>query len=1017
MDDKSNILKENNELKKRIKELETIIQSSTSAYGSDTITSDSDKLEYDKLKFFFKNAPVGYQSLNNKGIIIDVNDTWLETLGYKRNEVINSSFASYIHPDQKKKFAEMFPILIHSDEIIKNVEFSLLKKDGATICVEFTTIIDRDKDNKFVRTHSLFKDITHYKDVEIKLKHKEERAQAQRNAIAKLAIDNEFTKLNMEVAFERINELISTTLNVARVGIWLLSSYNKKLECISLYDRIENKFSSGHELIVHDYPNYFGALKKESRIYAKDAINDPRTKEMAESYLIPMGITSMLDAGIIIEGQLSGVLCIEHIGSIRTWETDEESFAGSVAAYIGQWLVNDLKKMAEKQAISASSNWQNTFNSITDGIAILDKDQKILQVNESYSNYLEKSSDELIGMECFKALFKSQIPVDDCPFSKMEKSGKRERAEMTINGVIYEVIVDPIYSNGKLSGAVQILSDITEKHLFFRTMQVLVEISKYAYTQHHLKSFLKKVHDLIQTILSAKNFYVALYDKKTDTYTFPYFEDETENLETNLPQSIPGSLTELVRKSNKGQIITEETEEELKKENEISLIGNQSPIWVGAPIKSANTEEAIGVIAIQDYHNPNAYSNQDLEVLELIGYNIGSFIERLSIINDLEEAKQKAIEADKLKSAFLANMSHEIRTPMNGILGFTQLLQEPGLTGEQQDNYISIIQKSGNRMLTTVNDIIDISKIDSGQVEIVLNEINIVDEIESLYTFFKPEANKKGIDLKLNNSIDKNFSNIIIDNNKLQSILTNLIKNAIKYTDSGTIEIGSKIQKDNLVCYVKDTGIGIPKSRQDAVFNRFEQADIEDVHALEGSGLGLAITSSYVEMLDGEIWLESELKKGSVFTFKIPIQYSMTESQDSGSTDKKSKHEKSGSMQKKLNILIAEDDLFSYEYLRVLLEDISEKIVRTKTGAETIEIIKDNNDFDLILMDIKMPVVNGYVATKKIREFNNDIIIIAQTANVLADEKEKVLNAGCNDYIKKPIDSYKLFNIIEKYFN
>lgn len=238
---------------------------------------------------------------------------------------------------------------------------------------------------------------------------------------------------------------------------------------------------------------------------------------------------------------------------------------------------------------------------------------------------------------------------------------------------------------------------------------------------------------------------------------------------------------------------------------------------------------------------------------------------------ELIEAKKKAEESDQLKSSFLANMSHEIRTPMNGILGFTSLLEEPDLTGEEQHTYIEIIKKSGLRMLDTVNDIINISKIDSGQMEVNIGLVNVCEEIHSLYEFFKPEAKKKGLELTMKNNLclDKVIP-ILTDNPKFNSILTNLIKNAIKYTDKGSIIIQVDKIENNLFCSVTDTGIGIPENKLRGIFNRFEQVDMKDTRAYDGSGLGLAITQSYIEMLNGTIHVESESQKGSCFSFTLP---------------------------------------------------------------------------------------------------------------------------------------------------
>ena len=252
-------------------------------------------------------------------------------------------------------------------------------------------------------------------------------------------------------------------------------------------------------------------------------------------------------------------------------------------------------------------------------------------------------------------------------------------------------------------------------------------------------------------------------------------------------------------------------------------------------------------------------------------------IDKMQEMNaQLEIAKEMAEESDRLKSAFLANMSHEIRTPMNAIIGFAKLLKKPQLKGDNKTRFIQIIEQSGKRMLNTINDIIDISLIEAGQVKMDFEKYNLNEVLKEHLDFFSKEAEDNDLSFSYKSSLSESELLIYTDKAKLDSILTNLIKNAIKYTEKGSINFGCSIKKKDekkvLEFYVEDTGIGIPAKRKDAIFNRFEQSDIEDKKVFEGSGLGLSISQSYVEMLGGEIKVESEEGRGSIFTFKIPYK-------------------------------------------------------------------------------------------------------------------------------------------------
>jgi PAS domain S-box-containing protein len=372
---------------------------------------------------------------------------------------------------------------------------------------------------------------------------------------------------------------------------------------------------------------------------------------------------------------------------------------------------------------------------------------------------------------------------------------------------------------------------------------------------------------------------------------------------------------------------------------------------------------------------------------------------------ELTEALNRATESDRLKTAFLQNISHEIRTPMNGIFGFASLLKNSQLSGEVQQSYIDIIMKSGKRMLDTLKDLMDISMLESGQIIINNTQTNIKNELISLCDFFKKDVDEKGMQIKCICALKIDETTVFTDKEKLIAILSNLIKNAIKYSDEGIILVTSSIAGDLIEFSVEDNGIGIPVSRQTAIFDRFVQADIEDVKVYEGSGLGLSISKEYVELLGGKIWVESVEYEGSKFCFTIPYSpvLSKIEKQDVVIP----KNDLFG-----LKILIVEDEVVSNEYLCIILDDISNTILHASTGKEAIEICRENMDFDIILMDVKMPLMNGYSATKKIREFNNNVIIIAQTAYALPGDRENAIAAGCNDYITKPLEKDSLIELI-----
>lgn len=380
---------------------------------------------------------------------------------------------------------------------------------------------------------------------------------------------------------------------------------------------------------------------------------------------------------------------------------------------------------------------------------------------------------------------------------------------------------------------------------------------------------------------------------------------------------------------------------------------------------------------------------------------------------DLEEARRKAEESDRLKSAFLANISHEIRTPMNGIMGFTEMLKDSDVSLDEQEEFINNIEKSGNRMLATVNDLVDISKIEAGQVSLSVSEVYVNQTLDEVYNLFKKQANDKGLQLIVEKAMEDDNAVIHADSTKFYEVLSNLVKNAIKFTEKGVIRVGYELQYNHFKFFVEDTGIGIAQKHQESIFQRFIQADLSLSKKHEGSGIGLSIVKAYVEMMGGEIWLDSREGEGAVFYFTIPVNDAQKAKKEYAPQNKTTNDNSIND----LNILIVDDEESSEELLRKLLEKQSKKLLYARDGQQAIIKARENPMIDLILMDIKMPVMDGYEATRKIREFNKDVKIIAQSANAMDEDRQKALNAGCDEYITKPLKRKKLYNIMSKLFS
>ncbi len=375
----------------------------------------------------------------------------------------------------------------------------------------------------------------------------------------------------------------------------------------------------------------------------------------------------------------------------------------------------------------------------------------------------------------------------------------------------------------------------------------------------------------------------------------------------------------------------------------------------------------------------------------------------------LRIAKEKAQENDKLKSTFLANISHEIRTPMNGIVGFSELLSRTDINQEAKSKYVDIIKKSSEQLIRIIDDIIDFSKLESNQLKTLCNEFNLNGLMQEVYEYFINKINrfvKKPIVLNLEKSLDNPLALIISDEHRIRQVLYYLLDNAIKFTDNGEITMGYVINEDEKIeIYIKDTGIGVPNDKQDIIFERFRQADEGHKRKYGGTGLGLSISRAIVNLLGGNIWVRSDLGAGSKFSFTIPYVLSTENNEKEIYTEELI--DPKYNWENKL-VLVAEDDELNFEYIEALLEPTNIKIIRANNGSQAVKMCT-NLSFDLILMDVRMPVMDGIQATKHLRNIGVKIPIIAQTAFAMDNDEENCISAGCNDYISKPINKELLY--------
>ena len=545
-----------------------------------------------------------------------------------------------------------------------------------------------------------------------------------------------------------------------------------------------------------------------------------------------------------------------------------------------------------------------------------------------------------------------------------------------------------------------------------KTTTLLINIAKAEHESRNLDELFSHIQHELNTVMDAHNMFIVLWDKLRHKLTLPYFIDEHDIFD-RFPKG--KTLSGYAIETGKSLLLNENDISKLSNEGLTETIGTPAKSWMGVPLR--NQSEVVGLIAIQSYKSAFAYSPDDLKILEFVSAQIAISIERKENELELKLSKEKAEQADKLKTSFLANMSHEIRTPMNSIVGFSELITRKSVPQQKKDIYAEYISNSGKALLALIDDIIDISKIDAKQLRIVKSQVKInamITELIEYYNSYKNENYKQEVTLKKHFSVvDEGFS-ILCDSVRLRQILNNLLSNALKFTEKGFVEIGYLLpNKATILFYVQDTGIGIAPEKTTLIFDRFRQADDSTTRKYGGTGLGLAISRKLIQLMGGQIWVESELGKGATFFFSLPL---IIPSKSETILENLSTKNAPSSFKAK-TILIAEDEDTNFLFLQEVLSPTNVAILRAHNGIEAIELVKKNDSIRLVLMDIQMPRMNGYQATQEIKKLKPSLPVIAQTAYAMAEDRAKGERAGCDYYLSKPIKPNDLLVTLKQYLN
>ncbi len=929
------------------------------------------------------------ENTNDSFILIDgnkvvyANPAFESVYGISREELRKNPWAyrNYIHPDDKIRIEKVFSSKTYKSTFIFDEQYRIIKKDDEISWIWQRSYPVWNDHGQTYRIVSVSTDISEIKNLEEELRQSQSRQQAILDNIPHLAWlkDKEGRYVSVNQAFldfyrKPVEEIIGKT-DFELCPPRLAKDYLRKDRLVlrtgkaALFYEVEDgykgkRYSETHKAPVFNEHGKVSGITGISRDITEQKLSEQALKRSEEKF---KDIITLLPE-VVFETDTEGNVTYVNLKGFEIMEYDQDDFEKGL----------------------------NIFEVISPE----DKER----VNESFWNL--RYGNELQGKE----------------YTVISRSGKR---------IPVLVFTNNIYQDGIWAGIRGVMVDITNRkkaeeqekayqsklvYLSDTALDFLSMTSDeniFAYIGLRLTEFIDDVEVVINQYHDHENFMKMVYNSfnkteirilkkylgtREEEFGFEIRPEMLRHLRQNADHlyEFAGGFSE----STFG-LIPEDVSEKVKKELGINRFFGMS---------LSKDKKLFGSVLILS----RAKRLQDMHFIEAFLYQATIALHRRQLENDLISAKTKAEESDKLKTAFLANMSHEIRTPMNGILGLTDMLMKSDLDEKTRSEYLSMVNSNGKLLLGLVNDIIDISKIESSQIDLNESEFSLNSLMNELHCFILAEKmvkQKETLELKYSPGFEDNDSFIYSDKTKIRQVLINLIGNAIKFTQEGEVEFGYKQDKQgDLLFYVRDTGIGIPMEKLKVIFDRFTQADQSLTRPYGGSGLGLAISRGFVHAMGGEIWVESRENEGSVFYFTLP--YKPVKKYVAKVPEIKASP---GDFHwDNLTILIVEDNIISFKLLEISLRKTGCTILHAENGQEAIDRVKEHGEIGLVLMDIQLPVMNGYDATVEIKKIRPELTVIAQTANAMDEDRNRCLQAGCADYITKPIVLDKLLPLIEE---
>lgn len=761
-------------------------------------------------------------------------------------------------------------------------------------------------------------------------------------------------------AFGKITEVASQTLDIERVSIWLFDPSHTRLTCSDLFEHTPHTHSSGLEVTASNYPRYFQALQQVHPIDATDVKSDPRINEFWETYCQPLGITSLLDVPIRMKGEIVGVVCHEHIGPQRHWTLEEMHFARSITNFVSLALESMERERIELALRESEERTRLIVENALDAVITMDTRGFITGWNPQAEATFGWSSEEAVGQPLVTLIVPEQ-------FREAHNSGL-EYFRKTGEGAVLNkrLEISALHRDGHEFPVELAISPIqSQKGITFSAF--LRNITDRKQSEEAVKSIAKFPDENPSPVLRVSQDGVLLYANPASTRLL-----HTWGIRVGEP--VPLDMKRFIQ-TTLGMKTSQEIE-----------VACDDLIYslVVAPI----SEEA--------------YVN-------MYGRNVTA---RRKAEREMLEAKETAELANRAKSDFLATMSHELRTPLTGILGYAQLLKNEANISEKHRNGLAVIENSADHLLSLINEILDLSRIEAGSLELHLEPVNLSRHLETLSNIMRARAEDKRLSYTFE-CLSELPPLVLGDERRLRQVLINLLDNAIKYTTEGGLALKVGYHENNIRFLVEDTGMGIKPENLEAIFESFQRVHDRKL-GVEGTGLGLAISQKLVSLLGGTLQVKSTVGEGSQFWFDLHLP--AVEGQSDESAVKEPQVIAIKGERKKL--LIVDDKLDNRLFLRDLLNPLGFETQEAQDGEECLGQALAFQP-DVILMDLRMPNMDGLEATRKIRTIPElkDVVIIAISASSFEHNRHECLEAGTDAFLSKPFRIIKLLELLRDHLH